>query len=55
MRLQEACRLLGQTDLSIEEIAIRVGYCSVSGFYTAFQKEMGMTAGNYRKSVMDDV
>ena len=49
MRLQEAARLLRQTSLPIEEIAAQVGYTSVSGFYTAFRKTHGTTAGNYRK------
>lgn len=50
MRLQEAARLLCRTSLPIEEIAAMVGYTSMSGFYSAFRKMHGTTAGSYRKT-----
>ena len=53
MRLQEAARLLRRTDLPVEEIAVRVGYTSLSGFYTAFRKMHGKAVGNYRKMHKD--
>ena len=49
MRLNRAAQQLLQTDRSVEQIAYDVGYTSLSGFYTAFAKQFGCTAGKYRK------
>ena len=48
IRLSNAARLLTVTELSGEEIATRVGYTSVSGFYEAFRKHYGVSVGKYR-------
>ncbi|MBE5731605.1 MAG: helix-turn-helix domain-containing protein [Clostridiales bacterium] len=41
MRMKAAYELLTTTDMKISEIAIRVGYNSLSGFYSAFKSEYG--------------
>ncbi|WP_026287276.1 response regulator [Gracilibacillus lacisalsi] len=48
MRLQAAKDLLKTTDLSIREIAERVGYDSQHYFSTAFRKSIGMTPKQYK-------
>lgn len=48
IRLNRASQLLTETELPIEEIALAVGYSSVSGFYTAFRKRFSLSAGKYR-------
>ncbi|MFT3982887.1 MAG: response regulator [Lachnospiraceae bacterium] len=47
-RMEEALRLLEKTNLSIYEIAERVGYSSYSYFSRAFKKKTGKSAGYYR-------
>ncbi|WP_438444220.1 response regulator transcription factor [Gorillibacterium sp. sgz5001074] len=48
-RIKKAIQLLTSTDLSILEIAERVGYESQHYFSTAFKKVMGMSPNQYRK------
>ena len=48
-RMQRAAQMLVSTDLPVEDIAYRVGYTSVSGFYTAFGQKFGTSAGQYRR------
>jgi AraC-like DNA-binding protein/quercetin dioxygenase-like cupin family protein len=47
-RFQKAVGLLLETDLSVEEIAIAVGYENQSYFYRQFKERYGMTPRNYR-------
>ncbi len=49
IRMNRAAQLLRQTELSVEEVAYAVGYCSLSGFCYTFRKVYGLTASNYRK------
>lgn len=49
IRLSHAVQLLTTTELNAEEIASRVGYNSVSGFYEAFRKRYGISAGSYKQ------
>lgn len=51
IRLSHAARLLTTTELSAEEVATRVGYGSVSGFYDAFHKKYGVSAGSYKQKL----
>ncbi|MFD1955559.1 response regulator [Paenibacillus thailandensis] len=51
-RLTEAIRLLSSTDLSMHEIAERVGYESQHYFSTAFRKAVGMPPNRYRKQTV---
>jgi len=48
-RLAQACYLLEHTDLTVDEIAINVGYENISFFYRIFKKHYGVTPKKYRK------
>lgn len=48
-RIQAGCELLTGTDHSIGEIARLTGFSSQSYFSQCFQKQCGMSAGEYRK------
>lgn len=52
MRVRHAAQLLCQSDRSIEEIAYAVGYTSLSGFYSAFSRQFGVSAGKYRHQAL---
>lgn len=49
-RLQGARRLLTESSLSLERIALQVGYDSAASFSRAFSKDMGTSPGAYRKA-----
>lgn len=49
-RLQVAAQLLRQTDISLTEIAERVGYRSSPGFARVFSREFGVGPGAYRRT-----
>ncbi|ULL15344.1 AraC family transcriptional regulator [Paenibacillus sp. H1-7] len=49
VRLEEASRLLLQTELPVQEIAERVGYQHVISFHRAFKNMFGLPPGDYRK------
>ncbi len=49
MRLQEAARLLRETDMPIDQVAFSVGLKSASGFYRNFLLSYGMTPTQYRQ------
>jgi AraC family transcriptional regulator of adaptative response / methylphosphotriester-DNA alkyltransferase methyltransferase len=48
-RLAAAIRLLHQTDASITDIAVAVGFQNAGHFSTVFQRQHGMTPSAYRK------
>ena len=48
IRLHHTRKLLTRTALSVEEIAVRVGYGSPSTLYTAFKEAYGMSPRQYR-------
>jgi len=50
MRLKQALGLIQSTDLSIEQIAFRLGYHDSSNFCHAFKNWFGCTPGSLRKS-----
>ena len=50
-RVHVGADLLRETDLSIAEVARRMGYASQSKFTAAFKEIMGLTASDYRKQV----
>ncbi len=41
LRIDEATRLLRETDLSVEAVAAQIGFASVSSFYKAFRTQVG--------------
>ena len=47
-RIKQACRLLHNSALSVEEIGIRVGYLNTSYFIQLFKKVVGVTPLKYR-------
>lgn len=51
IRIREAQKLLGTTDLPIMKIVEKVGYCDEKHFRKLFLKHAGMTPSAYRKSI----
>ncbi|KID57239.1 AraC family transcriptional regulator [Pseudoalteromonas luteoviolacea] len=51
VRLQQACELLASSNLSIQEIALTVGFNSQSQLSRAFKDHMNQTPSAYRKIV----
>lgn len=49
VRLNEACRLLKQTDISVTEIAFRVGFQDSNYFTRCFRKIIGESPSSYRR------
>jgi AraC-like DNA-binding protein len=47
-RIQEAKRLLNETDLNVTEIAFRLGFNSHSYFSAIFKDQEGLTPSEYR-------
>lgn len=47
-RLDQAARLLRDTDMGLEQIAVQVGYADASSLSRAFQRELGQAPGAYR-------
>ncbi len=48
-RLERACTLLAQPDLTIDEIAVRLGFSAPSGFSRAFKDWTGSAPSQYRQ------
>lgn len=46
-----ASHLLADSDLSIEEIAKKVGFDTLAGFSTSFKKQTGISPSEYRKRI----
>ncbi len=49
LRIKEAKRQLAQTDTNITDIALSVGFGSLSAFYRLFKEHTGTTPAAYRK------
>ena len=54
IRMKEAQKLLGTTNLSIMEIVERVGYCDEKHFRKLFLKHTGVTPSAYRKTLKSE-
>lgn len=50
LRLKHSCRLLLESDLTLDVVAERSGFNSLSTFRRVFAKRMGMTPNAYRQS-----
>ena len=48
LRLEKAKELLNNTDMSIDEISIAVGYFNTSSFRRKFKQDTGLTPSQYR-------
>ena len=51
-RVATAMRLLAETEESVAQVARLVGYELTGSFIRLFKKEIGMTPGQYRDSVV---
>ncbi len=49
LKLQEARRLLSNSNMKVIDIAYSVGFGSLSTFYAFFKKEIGVTPSAYRR------
>ncbi|MDI6619669.1 MAG: AraC family transcriptional regulator [Clostridiales bacterium] len=49
LRVEEACRLLTETNMKILDIALQVGFEDEKSFYKIFKKIKGIAPGKYRK------
>lgn len=49
VRLEEACRLLSNTKVNVENVAQRVGYTDIKYFRALFKTVLGMTPKQFRK------
>ncbi|MCL2500923.1 MAG: helix-turn-helix domain-containing protein [Defluviitaleaceae bacterium] len=47
-RLQQACRVLGESDATVLDVAVAYGYDSYEGFSRAFKAYFGMSPTRYR-------
>jgi AraC family transcriptional regulator len=54
-RLEEACRLIGETAHPLAEIAIACGYSDQSHFGAVFRRNIGLTPARFRSVVRRDV
>lgn len=54
-RLKHAATLLQQTDTSLLDIALDVGYNSHEGFIKAFKKKYGLTPSQYRNKMKNQI
>lgn len=50
-RIEHACMLIKQRELSLTEIACRCGYTSYNGFLAAFKSYTGKTPMEYKKTI----
>lgn len=51
IRIEEACRLLANTDMKITDIAVSVGYNDISCFNGIFKRTLGMTPREFKKTI----
>lgn len=49
IRIDAACRLLADPNLTVKEVANSVGYQDIKFFYQLFRKKTGVTPGEYRE------
>ncbi|MBR5123679.1 MAG: helix-turn-helix domain-containing protein [Clostridia bacterium] len=54
VRLEQACRLLKETDLTCEQIVYACGLRDIPTFYRTFKERMGMTPNAYRRGEDSD-
>ncbi len=50
VRMQQACRLLVNTDAPVDEIAVAVGFPAEASFRAAFRRTVGCSPTGYRKA-----
>lgn len=53
-RMESACKMLAETETSVQEISILVGYSDIKNFHYYFKRIFGMTPLQYRLSHKSD-
>lgn len=48
MRIEDACHMLTETDISVSQISSELGFNSIRNFNRVFHKVLGMTPSQYR-------
>ncbi|TMV48947.1 helix-turn-helix domain-containing protein [Paenibacillus mesophilus] len=51
LRIEEACKMMENSNKKITEISMDTGFADYKSFYTAFTKRVGMTPSEYRKRI----
>lgn len=54
IRVEEACRLLRETNINVRDIASEVGYSDYSSFSRKFKSRMGVTLKGYRDQCREE-
>lgn len=54
LRMEEACVLLQTSELTIDEVAEKTGFCDRAYFSKIFTRRMGLSPAKYRKLVNSD-
>lgn len=49
-RVEQACKMIVETDYSIQEICLRIGFSDVKNFHYRFRQIFGVTPNEYRKA-----
>lgn len=49
-KIQKSKRLMATTELSLEDISLKVGYSSYNAFFEAFLAQTGKTPSQYRRT-----
>jgi DNA-binding response OmpR family regulator len=52
-RVRAGCRLLAQTQMSVQDVAFEVGFRSPGNFISAFGERMGLTPKAWRQAVLE--
>jgi AraC-like DNA-binding protein/mannose-6-phosphate isomerase-like protein (cupin superfamily) len=55
LKIKNACTLLENTDLTIDQIANKIGYTNITFFYKSFKKIHGVTPAEYRKKTTKSI
>lgn len=55
LRINKACELLRTTSISINKVALQVGYNNTQSFMRFFKKQEGVTPGEYRKTHLSKI
>ena len=53
LRLEEAARLLRETNMTVKQVVNQVGYEDATSFAKNFSKKYGMTPGIYKRTASD--
>lgn len=54
-RVEQAKRLLLETDKSVTEVCMSVGFSSLGSFSTMFQRRVGHSPNNYRRAIVQSL